>query len=215
MDLNSVILEKEKNRYKLLLSAYELYVETNHTWIQRGALRLRSGLDGKKVDDSMIYLEAEGLLEDKTSGGDDGFSEITHRGIIEIEESIKNPNKATPHFQIPVIQQVTQHFHSIVGAVQTGNHNVANVNQKIGADLAEFLQLLQQVKDAVRSLPKPQQQEAGELIQLIEEETKSENQSLTKIRSYVRSLLPFAKEVTKEVVIEGIKRFVGLSDIGG
>lgn len=210
MDLNSVILEKEKNRYKLLLSAYELYVETHHTWIQRGALKQRSGLDTKSVDDSMNYLEEEGLLKVRTLEGDDGFSEITHRGIIEIESTVKNPNKATPHFQVPVIQQVTQHFHSTVGAVQTGSHNVANVNQNIGADLSEFLQLLQQVKDAIKQLPDAQQAEAGELIQLIEEEAKSENTSQAKIRSYVRSLLPFAKEVTKEVVIEGIKSFVGL-----
>jgi hypothetical protein len=212
MDLESVILEKEKKRYKLLLSAYELYIETGNTWVQRRQLVQRSGLADNEAADAMNYLEAKGLLEAKTMGAADGFSEITHRGILEVEQSVKNPGKATSHFQVPVIQQVTQHFHSNVGAVQMGGNSIATVNQNAGIDLVEFLRLIQQVKEAVKTLPPAQQQEADGLIQLIEEEAKSENRNLLKIKSYARSLLPFTKEVVKEVVIEGIKRHVGLAD---
>ncbi|MEP7343218.1 MAG: hypothetical protein ABI977_36165 [Acidobacteriota bacterium] len=180
IDLKNVIIEKEKKRYKYLLTAYGLFIQNSETWMRRRELTSQSGVNPKDVDEILDYLSAEGLLFQKTIGGEDGFIEITHRGIVEIEQSIKNPGHSTDHFQAPVVQQVTQHFHSIVGAVQTGNNNTANVNQNIGQGMAELITVLQQVRESVKQLPPAEQTEAGELIDLIEVEAKSENKNLTK-----------------------------------
>jgi hypothetical protein len=109
-----------------------------------------------------------------------------------------------------VIQQVTQHFHSAVGAVQTGNGNTANVSQRIGQDIAELIALLQKIREAAKQLPPAEQQEAYELIDLTENEVKSGDGNSTKIKSYVRSLLPIMKDVASALIIDGIKASVGL-----
>lgn len=210
IDFRSAIAEKEESRYKYLLTAYGFYAQTGNKWMSRRDVTRDSGINPQNVDDVLNYLASEGLLFQKTMGGEDGSLEIQHRGIVEIEQSIKNPNRATDHFQAPVVQQVTQHFHSTVGAVQTGNNNTANVNQNIGQEVADLLALLQQVRESVKKLPAVEQAEAGELIDLIELEAKSENKNPTKIKSFGRSLLPILNDVVSKVAVESFKTLIGL-----
>lgn len=207
--MQSAILEKEKKRYRFLLSLYELVEENNGDWISRPDIIKRSGLDPRDAREAEDYLQGEGLLDVKTMGPD-GSIELTHQGMVEVEQSIKNPDRSTSHFQYPAIHQVTQHFHSAVGAVQTGNQNIANVNQTVGANTSEIIDLLRQARESFHQLPPTERQEATELADLIEGEVVSESPSPTKLKSYGRSLLPLAEKVTTALVIEGIKLFLGL-----
>jgi hypothetical protein len=84
--------------------------------IQRGFQPLRDAIVFKRGH----QLRDEGLTTDNNL-----WLNLTHRGLVEIERSIKNPEAATEHFH----QVVIQYFHAPVGAVQTAPHSTADIRQ--------------------------------------------------------------------------------------
>lgn len=96
MGLRDAVFEKEKNRHRLLLTLYEMITERGDCQIPRAELVHRSGLDPVAARAAESYLEGEGLLEVKTFGPDGGI-EITHQGIVEIEDRLKSSYTSTPN----------------------------------------------------------------------------------------------------------------------
>jgi hypothetical protein len=87
--LRSIILEKESNRTRFLLSLYRTATERGECAIPRSELVLQSGIDPAAARAAEDYLAGEGLIEIRTMGPD-GIVEIKHRGVIEIEKRLKN-----------------------------------------------------------------------------------------------------------------------------
>lgn len=68
------------------------------------------------------YLDEKGLLSDSTGGP---YVALSHQGIVEIEESIMNPDAPTEHFK----QGMVQYFYAAVGVVQNAQDSTAHVSQ--------------------------------------------------------------------------------------
>ncbi len=94
----TLILEKQKKRYSLLLKIYELTEGDENKIIQ---LDVPEELSTDEVQSAVDYLEGEGLVR---SLADEGLLlEITHRGVVELEQSLLNPKESTEHFPQQVI----------------------------------------------------------------------------------------------------------------
>lgn len=195
--LNS-IMEKQKKRYALLLRIYDLTDGDENKLIQ---LEIPEDLDRNEVQSIVDYLSGEGLVQ---SLADEGLLlSITHQGVVELEKSLVNPKESTEHFPT----QVIQHFHGLVGFVQTGNQNVANVTQSInvGSDINE---LLKQLRQHITSETPEKQQEGIELLEGLESEIKTPNQSKSRIKLYLKELGSFVKDTGKDLLVEISSRLI-------
>jgi hypothetical protein len=118
------IVAKQTKRYRTLLEMYEITDGNAGKDVHPSTLRERLGLSEDELHRVFDYLDAEGLIKRGAS------LQISHKGIIEIEDSIQNPNRRTEHFMSVVIQ----HFYgNVAGGVQGGGmNNVQAVTIKEG-----------------------------------------------------------------------------------
>lgn len=94
--------------------------------------------DYQEVDAIIHYLADEGLIEITTMGDEDGPTiELTHQGVVEIEQARTNPQKRTDHFpplvNIINVQQMhnSQIQQGTTGSSQVQTNNVTNFEKPI------------------------------------------------------------------------------------
>lgn len=154
---DTLIAQKEARRYRVL---NRIYMESNANSLERiqeTDIAEKEQLTTEELDDAIRYLVGEGLIKHATFG----TVSILHRGIKEIEDSIKNPNRGTEHFQPTIIQN----FYGTTIGVQAGTQNSSqtisiNVSQEFDNSVSELLNL-------VRSAPLPDLQK-DDVIEAIE-----------------------------------------------
>ena len=129
---------------------------------------------------------------------------LSHRAIIEVENSITNPAKSTEHFPATIIQN----FHAPIGSVQTGNQNIANVNQNIGQNFSEILDQLAILKNQFQNLPDDDREEAIEIIDAIEIEVQSEKPSKGKLKSFLLTTRDFAVKTGTELAASTLAKLI-------
>jgi hypothetical protein len=162
---------KEKLRYGILKQFYEITngrtdFELDLSKYFREKIRSNEeAIEAHNLRGVIDYLSEKGLIND-TGGGEEFKYSITLEGVIEMENSIKNPEKATEHFSPPVIQQI---FNAPVGTVQAGNNNNAYVNQvnNIGTEIQDAIQ---ELKSLIGSLPENRQNDVSEVIEDLQAE---------------------------------------------
>jgi hypothetical protein len=125
LPIAGVIEERERLRYKVLAAAYDLSNGEERRLVTLNQLVQKTAQSADRLKSALRYLWGEGLLAEQGNGY---TSAITHAGIVEFEQSVKEPEKPTPHFRVAVIQV----FNSAVGAVQTGEGSAAGVMQQVG-----------------------------------------------------------------------------------
>jgi hypothetical protein len=194
------ILVKDRHRYLVLRAVYDI---SGGNWGVRPpyeAIVGKTGLSREQVGQATGYLAEEGLIDpSSTSLG------ITHRGLKEIEASIKYPNRETDHFSVQVFQ-----FNAPVGAVQTGQGHVANVTQNISGDTAEALRLIAALRGQLQALPDAQRQEAKAVLEDLESDTQSTQPRPSRITSSVLALLHLGKDLQPWVsTISGLAKLFG------
>jgi hypothetical protein len=114
-----LVLGAERKRYAVM---YELWKVAKDSTQQTLSIKelVKSGIiQEDDVIPVLCYLRDEGLVKDS-----DLWINFTHKGIVEIERSIKHPDRETEHFSAMVIQ----HFHASVGIVQTGADSTGNIS---------------------------------------------------------------------------------------
>ncbi len=142
MDTTQRVLERQEKRYRLLRHLYDATDGGLHASISLADLAAEAGLSDSEGDAALDYLAEEGLVEYEAFGP---MISITHRGVIEVEQSINQPEQSTEHFPT----HITQHFHASVGAVQNASQSTAHVSQN---DLEkEMLQLTVALSQAMES----------------------------------------------------------------
>lgn len=204
----NAILEKDKKRYYALRKIYEESDKPGINLFHMVYFTEEEGWAEQEMEDAYNYLIGEDLVKPFSLGY--GVI-ITHRGRMEVEQSIKYPNTPTQHFQLPVIQQVTQNFyHSQVGAVQTGNQNVANVSQEMGERASELLHLLGRAREDVQTLSEEDRNTALDYIDVIEETLNNEGPENPRLKSFGRALIPFLQQAAAGATVEGIKALIGI-----
>ncbi len=191
-DLDSVLV-RDRQRYLVLNAVYHVSGGSRLELVPYETVMAHSQLAWDEVEQAVLYLAAEGLVDPSSHSVC-----ITHRGVKEIEASIKNPSRETEHFSVKVIQ-----FNAPVGAVQTGQGNVANVTQNISVNTAEALKLIEGLRGQLQSLPDAQRQEATEFLEDLASETQSAHPRLSRIKSALLSLFHAGKELAPWVTIIG------------
>jgi hypothetical protein len=185
------IVAKQRKRYALLKRVYEL---TNGDETKPIILEPPENIQPSELLSIIDYLSGEGLLESLADNAP--FVRISHRGVVEVEESLLNPTKPTEHF----LSQVIQHFHGSVGSVQTGNQNIAYVTQQI-ADL-DVRELIKELRKHLMDETSDVKREGGELLDGLEAELSSGSKSESRIKLYLNGLAAFVKDTGKELLVE-------------
>lgn len=128
---SEMLKERQKLRYQVLKVMFDATVGKGESTklVRFSADELieyfvkHSDFSDDEVRSALSYLENEGLL---VNPYDQPIFKITHKGVVEIERSIKFPEQRTQHFMLSVVQ----HFHGSVSSVQNAPNSTANVNQK-------------------------------------------------------------------------------------
>jgi hypothetical protein len=162
---------KQRNRYLVLRKLYERSGGSERVNINFFDLAKEEGLSEEDAREIYDYLGREGLIGDRRAGG--GVA-ISHRGIIEIEQSISNPQRPTEHFPPTIVQNFNA---PIYGGIQTGGqHNVQNntisIDPSFDDALAKLTALLQGA-----ALPELQKEEAIIALQRVQQLARKEKSS--------------------------------------
>lgn len=145
------------------------------------------------------YLEGEGLIE--RVANEEIIVQLTHKGIVEIQKSINNPQNSTEHFPA----QVINNFYAPVGSNQTGNQNIANVQQNFGSKTEDVINLLRELQEHISEDNK---QEGLEYIEGIEGEIKAKKPSESRIKLFLMGLGGVIKDTGKELLVEVGKKVI-------
>jgi hypothetical protein len=198
-----IVREKEEKRYAVLLKLWEATGGKEHNRVNFDGITREAGLNKEESDEVYTYLMYEGLFDDRDTGG--GVT-LSHRAIVEIEQSIKQPNASTEHFPATVIQ----HFNAPVGSVQTGSQSSASVTQNIGASASDVLNLIRELRQSIYTLPVGQQEEAFEVVDALEEEAQLPNPRKGRIRAFLTQLGTVATDIGVNVAATAIAKYYGL-----
>jgi hypothetical protein len=147
------------------------------------------------------YLKAEGLVDDRTTGG--GVFEITQRGIEYAERLIRHPQVN----EEPAPNRSEQHFHGPVGAVQNASGSTAYVTQNNVINSTELLSLVRELREKIQSLP--DNEEALEQIDNLEEEARSANPKASRIKAAAKYIANLVKDVGVSVLSDAISKAAG------
>ena len=192
------LLEKQRKRYLVLDKIYEL-TEGDESKILM--LEPPEEIDANEVLAIIIYLAGEGLVE--SLADEAPLLRISHRGVVEVEDSRLNPREATEHFPA----QVIQHFHGTVGSIQVGDQNIANVSQKLDPRVAD---LLRDLRLHLANESEDPGREGNELLDGLQAEVNTSNPSESRIKLYLRGLAVFVKDTGKDLLVEiGSKLITG------
>ncbi len=203
MDNADLVSQKQRKRYEILLSLWRASNGTAHRNINFLEICSNLGIDDfEEAQEYLNYFAAEGLINNN-AGFEIGLS---HKGIVEIENSIYHPQKSTEHFPSTIIQN----FNAPVGSVQTGPHNTSNVNQNFENNVSEVLKLLNELKNSLKDLPIEQRQEATELTDFIEGEIVSESPNKTKLKAFLKQLGTFTVDTASNIAATAIAKYYGI-----
>lgn len=189
------VLQKDKNRYRILRKIYDVTDGNENGIVQFLELARQEGLTEDQANDAYDWLLGENLVE---THGPRRNARITHLGKLEVEQSIKNPNVSTEHFRPQVIQYFMQisggvHSSNVAGGGSTIANSSANITE--GASGSELVQILQQVRQRIQALPPDERREADELVDALEAEATSDNSSKIKLKAFASLLLPTLERV--------------------
>ena len=113
-----LVLAAEKKRYAVLYELWKVAKDSTQQTVNINELVKNGIIQEDDVIPVLCYLRDEGLVKDSNL-----WINFTHKGIVEMERSIKHPERETEHFSAIVIQ----HFHAPVGIVQTGAESTGNI----------------------------------------------------------------------------------------
>jgi hypothetical protein len=151
----SVVQEIQKKRYAMLLKAWEDANYKESVEVSFDSIRDTYGWSDEDARSLMYYLREEQLLN-----WNNGRISLTHKGIVEIEQSITRPQKSTEHFQ----SQVIQHFHATVGAVQNASDSNAVINLNLRSQHQEISGLIIKLSEVLMTLTPEQRKSLGEIV---------------------------------------------------
>lgn len=134
---------------------------------------------------------------------------LTHKGRKEVEQSVMTPEKSTEQSS----PSITQLFNAPVGAVQNAAHSNANVNQNIGATMPEVLDLIQELRHTLLSLPAESQKATTRMVDVIEAEVQSNEPDFSRIKSLVNGVKALAGAASTGVaVVSAVEKVANLAE---
>ena len=146
------IQERKKNRFAVMQTLYELTDGDQSIFIKVGELTQRLGYkeeDFEEIKTIINYLERESLVKvlSKMRNGFPLSVSISHKGVVETEAALSEPDRPTEHFlpTINVINVDTMNQSSI----QQGSTNSTQITTFTLKDKETFVQLLTELKSEI------------------------------------------------------------------
>lgn len=162
----SQVEEIKKQRFEFI---YHLWKITDGDQSKRVLIRQISDILGLNENSARVivqYLSNEGLLEITTHGFNvpryvDASLYIKHKGVIEVEQALSQPESPTPHFPASVVNYInvgTMTNSNIAQASTDSNQNI-DLSSNTKQDISEILNALKEFLDK----PEIQQEQRDEL----------------------------------------------------
>src|SRR3712207_5789992 len=98
-----LIQEKQRKRYQMLLKLWEATGGRELVEVSFSELAREANLSDQEAEEVYIYFMQENLFGYR-GVFDDRRVTLSHKAIVEVEQSIANPEKGTEHFSSTVIQ---------------------------------------------------------------------------------------------------------------
>lgn len=105
LDAKSLIFDHQVRRLRILLFVYEQARGLQSVGVPWSSVQEALGLTENQVAQAMQYLAGEGLAAPKLNSSGP-LIELTHPGIVEIEQAIVSPAIGTAHFPPPVVANI-------------------------------------------------------------------------------------------------------------
>lgn len=195
-----LVIERKKRRKRMMRRIYDKADGNINNHIYYDEVREEEGLSEAEFNAVFDYLKAQGLVDDRYRGG---VFEITQRGIEYVERQIKNPNAEDD----VEAGRNEQHFYAPVGAVQNAPGSTAYVTQNNIANSGELLSLIQELRARLEALP--DNQEALEQVNDLEDEARSANPKRSRIVAAAKYVGSIVKDVGVSVAAEAIVKAAG------
>lgn len=163
------IQEIQMKRFQYLHKLYKVVEGSEQAYMNFLELGRELGYSDAETDKIDDYLVGEGLITHVSIGGS---ISITHRGIVEVEEALSNPDDSTTYF--PAINYV--HVEQMIGSqIQQGSNQSSQVLTYSSNDLETIVNFLESFKKQVNefNLDEETQAEAISDIETIETQVKS------------------------------------------
>jgi hypothetical protein len=195
-----LVKQRQERRERVMRRIYDKSEGNVYSHISHDEVRDEEGLTEAEFNAVFDYLKANGLVDDRYSGG---IFEITQWGIEYSETRIRTPEDAADN---PVALN-EQHFYGPVGAVQNAEASIAHVTQTNVWNSVELLSLIQELRAKVEALPI--NQEAIEQLNDLEEEAKSATPKKSRIVATAKYIGSIVKDIGVSVASEAIAKAVG------
>lgn len=117
---------------------------------------------------------------------------VTSRGHMVLKGQLSLKDRADSRANLQTYNVAN---YAPIGAQQIGNQNSADINQNIGADTSEVLQIIESLKHSIGVLPSDSQDVAIESLSVIEEEIKTPTK-LSRFKTALIALWSISKDIT-------------------
>lgn len=209
-NLRTIMQENQQTRLLVLRRLFEISLG-RHSLVSIQIFCNDTGMDYHDVIEAARYLAEEGLLtirdEVPHAVTPPPYLSLTHKGIVEVEQSITNPTKPTEHFPAPVVQHI-QNFHASVGAVQTGAQSTAHAIQNLGVEPPEVFRLTADLRRNLDSSPADVRESAGQLVDGLEEEFRLSQPRVVRVRAFLKELNALTDDASaKEILAKVAARY--------
>lgn len=197
------IEEMEKKRFQFLHKLYELSGGDESRSFLLFEISEKLGFAEDLAEKIGQYLKGEGLIRYKEFDQGNGIVHITHRGVIEIEKALSNPDKPTNYFPPVNIISVGQMINSQIQQASPGASQVVSISESKYEDLKEIIKML---KDSVDKLQlQPQQLKEMQVeIDTIELQLTSPKPKTNIINECFNSTIRILEGVASNVIAFGL-----------
>lgn len=202
-DYSEIVQEKQRKRYLMLMKLWEAAGGKEHTHVNYDGIAKEAGFTKEEAQEIYNFFTNEGLFRSRTV---DGSVTLSHRAIIEAEQSITSPSRATEHFSSTVIQN----FNAPVASVQTGAHSTAYVTQNFGANASDVLRLIQELRQSLQSLPPDEREDAIEVVDALAEEVQLPTPRKGRVKAFLGQIASFTADTASNVIATAIAKSLGM-----
>ena len=137
---------KKKDRFLFLQKLYDTTDGNSGYMVDMWKLGIELGFDREKTHNVVDYLSDEGLLKHRSLGG--GIV-ITHDGIIEIEDSLSNPDNSTRHFLPINVIHIENMTNSAIQQGTSSSIKTTDFNIDKSDDLKRIISGLENIKEQI------------------------------------------------------------------
>lgn len=143
--MTQALKDKQRIRFQFLNALYEMTDGNTDKLIQGYDVAKKIGLTEKdeKAISAVNFLRGEYLIEDANIvSGPLGVVQITHNGVLEVENAISRPNQPTQHFLPINVLHVNQMIGSTIQQGTIASTQNASISLQNSKDISNFVEQL-------------------------------------------------------------------------